>query len=258
MEIRSRHPVRVLMPRRRMSRASRFFLRFFIILFIILVGLIYFVEFKLHPILKEVATSRASTLAISLISKAVNEKLSEENIKYSDVVKFEKDEKGNITALTTDTVKMNLLQAELSDCVIKKLQLDDIKVSVPIGNIINGELLTGRGPRIYFKLIPVSNVTTKISNLFTSAGINQTRLQIMLDVNVNMSVLLPISSTSTDVKTSICIAETVVVGAVPNSYTQVDEFDRDTVDQLNDYGESTKGDDVKVPKTDTSKSSASK
>jgi len=229
MEVRNRYA----RPYRR-RRKSIFRL---IIIFLIIIGFgIYTFEFRLRPLLAEVATSKAHNIALSLISRAINEKLTEEGIDYNDIVKLEKGASGNVTALITDTVKLNMLQSRLAESILQKMKIEQVEASLPIGNLINGELLTGRGPRLHFKLVPFGNVVTDIENLFTAAGINQTRHQIMLNVNVTIGILLPISSVTTEVKTSVCIAETVIVGSVPEAYTSIDEFDRGTVDNINDYG----------------------
>ena len=65
-------------------------------------------------------------------------------------------------------------------------------------------------------------------NTFTAAGINQTKHQIRLVVDVSVSILLPGFTTGTRVRNSFTVAETVIVGTVPESYTYF---------QSNDIGE---------------------
>jgi len=65
----------------------------------------------------------------------------------------------------------------------------------------------------------VGSSTANLRNEFTSSGINQTRHQIIMDVDVRISVLLPGCVTSVPVSQSFSVAETVLVGAVPENYT---------------------------------------
>ena len=75
-----------------------------------------------------------------------------------------------------------------------------------------------------------------MSNLFTDAGINQTSHKVMLDVNATIKVLVPFSSVTEDITTSICIAETVIVGSVPEAYTKVDYAPESAIGDVMDFG----------------------
>jgi hypothetical protein len=86
-------------------------------------------------------------------------------------------------------------------------------------------LLAGRGPLITVKMQSVGSSTARLVNRFTSAGINQTKHQILLNVDVYVSILLPGFTTATKVSNSFTVAETVIVGSVPDSYTYFDSDD---------------------------------
>jgi len=69
--------------------------------------------------------------------------------------------------------------------------------------------------------MPSGSVVTSVSNVFDSAGINQTRHQIMLNIKSTVSVIIPGYITSVPVETNMCIAESVIVGLVPDTYANV-------------------------------------
>ena len=92
-------------------------------------------------------------------------------------------------------------------------------LSIPIGTLTGSSLLAGRGPTVKVKMQSVGSTTASFRNTFSSAGINQTRHQILLDVTVSVSILLPGFRTSTKVSNEISVAETVIVGSVPENYT---------------------------------------
>ena len=81
----------------------------------------------------------------------------------------------------------------------------------------------------------VGSTTASFRNTFGSAGINQTRHQILLDVQVNMSILLPGFRTSTKVNNEISVAETVIVGSVPENYTYFSTSPNEIDDYAEDY-----------------------
>jgi sporulation protein YunB len=170
------------------------------------------------------ATENARSIGAMVISEAINEEIEENNISYNDLISFEKGNNGNIAALKTDIIMINRLKSSLSVVILNKLSdINIMNLYIPIGNLFNGEFLSGRGPMLEVKILPVGSVSTDISNIFTSSGINQTRHQIMLDVRVTLTVILPFSAESVDISTAICIAETVIIGDVPDTYLQAGE-----------------------------------
>ena len=192
---------------------------FFIVIILFFVIVLKYSESRVRPIIVSMADAHARSIGAKVVSEAINEEIENNNISYDDLITFEKDESGRIAALKTDIIMINRLKSKLSVVILNKLSdIDDINLYIPLGNIINGEFFSGRGPEIEIIVIPVGSVTTNITNVFTSAGINQTRHQIMLEVNVTVSVIMPFSVESTDISTSMAIAETIIVGDVPEMY----------------------------------------
>ena len=92
------------------------------------------------------------------------------------------------------------------------------ELSIPVGTLTGSALLAGRGPRISVRMESVGSSSARFENRFTSAGINQTNHRIVLEVNVSVSILLPGFTTATQVANEVTVAETVIVGAVPDTY----------------------------------------
>jgi len=197
------------------------FLIFLAVIILFAAVVLKYSEYKIRPVIASMAAVHAESIGSKVVSEAINEEIEENNISYDDLISFEKDESGKIAALKTDIIMINRLKSKLSVVILNRLlDLDDINLYIPVGNLINGEFFSGRGPKIEIIVIPIGSVTTNITNVFTSAGINQTRHQIMLEVYVTVSIIMPFSVESTDIYTSIAIAETIIVGDVPNMYME--------------------------------------
>ena len=197
------------------------FLVFLLMLLFAAFGIMKYAEINIRPIIVSMAEAHAKSIASRVVGEAINDEIVANNINYDDLVSFEKDTNGKITALKTNIITVNQLKSRLSVDILNKLaNMSDINLYIPVGNLVDGEFFSGRGPRLEIILLPVGSVTTNITNVFSSAGINQTRLQIMLEVRVTVSIIMPFSVESTDVSTSIAIAETIIVGDVPNMYMQ--------------------------------------
>ena len=152
------------------------------------------------------------------------------------MVYLEKDTAGNITALKTNMAEMNRLKTSilsLLDDRIYDISIDDI--SIPIGSLLFPDLFYGRGPKLPVRIISCSTSSAEFRNLFSEAGINQTLHQIALDVTVTISVMLPTGSLDVDVASEVIVAETVIVGTVPDHYVNFDGTKENTASAAEDY-----------------------
>ena len=168
---------------------------------------------RMQGLLRELAVAR-------VISEAVGDAIADGSFQYDRMIAFETDNEGRITAVKSNMTEFNRLQTVVLDQVLARIsEVSTRELSIPIGSLTGTALLAGRGPRITVRMQSVGSSTANLRNEFTSSGINQTRLQIIMDVDVRVSVLLPGCVTSVPVSQSFSVAETVLVGAVPENYT---------------------------------------
>ena len=175
---------------------------------------------RIDPLVSELARAEVADLASDLITQAINDQISSGNVQYQAMVTLERDYSGNITALTANMQEMNRLKTQLLSTLDASAQsLAREKISVPLGNITGIQLLSGRGPDIPIKIIAISSSDAVFRGEFEDAGINQTIHRIMMDVSLELVILLPNGTESERVTTDVCVAETVLLGDVPGSYT---------------------------------------
>ena len=209
------------------------FILFYVILFTFIIVLI---DFKIRPIIKTMSAYQAKVYSNKIINDAIYEELVEEKIIYSNIVNISFDENGQVSSLQTDIISLNRLRSRIVNSVIKSLhEIDHQEIRIPIGTLTGVQLLSGRGKKILFKIIPTGYIETSLSNKFDTAGINQTRHQIMLNLKLTVTAIIPGFSTTTDISSNICLAETVIVGTVPDAFTEVLD-DQDVTGKIFDYG----------------------
>ncbi|MBC3937573.1 MULTISPECIES: sporulation protein YunB [Anaerotruncus] len=197
----------------------------------------FWVDGRIRPLISTVSTYQSKLVATRAVNDAVLRVISEENITYGKVMNAVLDEKGKVTTVTTNMVALNRLKAEINNAVSDELQKGiDQPIDLPLGTLLGGHFLSGRGPNVQFKVVPMGYTETQIYNKFQSAGINQTLHQVMVTVNTRVAAILPLYTVETDVSTDICIAETVIVGEVPQSFTDISGDNRGLIDKVNDYG----------------------
>ena len=190
----------------------------------------------MEPILVSMATARVSNTVNRIVVEAVNDAIQGGEIDYGVLVEFEKDAEGHVTALKSNMAAFNRLQSRIADDILLRLsEVSTTTLAIPIGTLTGSSLLAGRGPALKVKMQSVGSTTASFRNTFGSAGINQTRHQILLDVQVNMSILLPGFRTSTKVNNEISVAETVIVGSVPENYTYFSTAPNEIDDYAEDY-----------------------
>lgn len=153
------------------------------------------------------------------INDAVYEEIEKYKTEYTDIITFEKDSEGKITALKTNIAYVNRLQTKIINKIYEVIPYAETEIiEVPVANLIGSKLFAGNKPYIPVKVISVTNVNPSFENDFSDAGINQTRHRIILNIDVELSVLVPGYSGLAYVQTAVPIAETVVVGDVPETY----------------------------------------
>ena len=191
-----------------------------------LIALLILAIIEMRFMLTRLATARASNAVNRIVTEAVNDAIDSGEFQYDKLIVFEKDKEQKITALQSNMPEFNRLQSRILDQILERIsEVSTHDLSIPLGSLTNVDLLAGRGPLITVKMQSVGSSTARLVNRFTSAGINQTKHQIILNVDVYISILLPGFTTTTKVSNSFTVAETVIVGSVPDSYTYFNSDD---------------------------------
>ena len=174
--------------------------------------LIGYLEIRLHPILNAMATAKVTNTVTQTLDGDPN----------GDLISMEKDSTGRVTALTSNMAELNRLRTSILSAVVTAVDtLDQEQLAIPVGNLTGINFLSGRGISLPVEVVAVGSAHAEFHNQFDYAGINQTRHQILLNVSVAVDILLPGDTLRTEVTAQVPVAETVIVGAVPDTYLQL-------------------------------------
>ena len=191
---------------------------------------------RVRPAITSVFTYQAQLAATRSVNDAVLDVIGRGGVDYQSIIHVREDAQGRVTFLETDMTAVNRLKAEITNAVSDRLNLDaQSGVQIPIGTLLGGQFLSGRGPDLTFRVISQGYAKTDFYNAFQEAGINQTLHQIMLRVEVPVSAVMPTYTVDTVVSTEVCVAETVIVGDVPQSFTEISGDHRGLLDKAGDY-----------------------
>ncbi len=176
---------------------------------------------KFGDALRSLAETQVRNTTSDLINDAIDKQIENGNIQYDRIVYFEKDLDGRITALKTNMSEVNRLKTDILNIIndeILALSLDDL--GIPVGSLILPEILSGRGPQIPVQIMSIRNSDASFSSDFREAGINQTLQQMNMHVSVDVTVLVLGETNSFTISSQVVVAETIIVGDVPNTYFQ--------------------------------------
>ena len=174
-----------------------------------------------HDAAVALARTQVMNVTSDLINEAIDRQLEEDSIAYDRMVYFEKDLQGRITALKTNMGLINRLKTDTLGRINDQIMaLDPDHIGIPLGSLLLPELLGGKGPRIQIRVLSIRNSEGDFHSTFSEAGINQTLHQLTMMVRVDVAVLVLGRTESFTVESEVVVAQTVIVGAVPETYLQ--------------------------------------
>ncbi|MBQ1264265.1 MAG: sporulation protein YunB [Oscillospiraceae bacterium] len=186
---------------------------------VIAAGILYL---RYTPFVREAARITVINAASGKITDAVTEQIMQGSVDYDRLVLLEKDTQGNITAVRTNMQQMNRFKLEsmnrLGDML---LDMDMEQLAIPLGSIVMPEFFAGSGPTLPIRILSMNTSESEFISDFSQAGINQAIHQIIMRVCIDLTVLTPAGLEHVEVSSDVPIAETVIVGTVPESYFTV-------------------------------------
>lgn len=199
---------------------KRFFRGVALIAAVVAVLLLLFRRRYNEPI-RTLAQTQITNATSDLINDAIDHQIETGDIHYDRIVYFEKDLNGRITALKTNMSEVNRLKTSTLNLINDEiLALDTSDIGIPLGNLFVAEIFSGKGPTIPVEIISIRNSDAYFTSNFTQAGINQTLHQLSMSVLVDVSVLVLGETASFTVTSEVVVAETIIVGDVPDTFFQ--------------------------------------
>ena len=196
---------------------------FRLFIFLILVLLCIFLGFrkKYQEAIFALSETQVKNATSDLLNDAIDRQIDAGDIHYDRMVYFEKDLDGRITALKTNMSEVNRLKTSVLNRINNDvLTMDTSQLGAPLGSLILPEFLSGKGPSIPVHILSIRNSDAEFLSDLTQAGINQTLHKLIMEVSVDVSVLILGQTGSFTITSEVVVAETVIVGQVPDTFLQ--------------------------------------
>ena len=195
------------------------------------------VFFEVKPLVFTYAKSTAETVLLNSANEAVLNVLNKNTITYSKISNVSRDTENNITGIEINIELINTLKSSISNEISKIVGVNNIyDLYIPFGTLIGNEYTTGFGPKVKFKMQLTETAVVDFKSAFTDAGINQVLHQIIIKIDISANILMIGFTEGFSVHTSAIAAQTVIVGVVPDSFTNVIERPGDDIaDEIFNY-----------------------
>lgn len=215
-----------------------------ILIFILTISLILsaftvYLDFRLRAVVKVFAKSAVKTVVTNCANKASLKALGELGIDYSEIAKISRNEAGLATSVEIDSATANMVKSHITNEIAKQLESHEkVNFSVPIFAAFGIYYTALKWPRLNYTVHITTTVVSDFKSSFQGAGINQVLHQIMLTVGLESDVAVLGENTEQLTTTSFIIAETVIVGAVPEAFTSVGHATDEVMEDIFDFGAS--------------------
>lgn len=204
-----------------MRRCFRRFITVLLLIVTISIALLIVFRVKYNDSIVQLAQTQITNSTSDLINDAIDVQIEVGNIQYERIVYFEKDLDGRITALKTNMSEVNRLKTDILGIINDEiLTMDTSTLGINIGSLVLPEFISGRGPEIPIEILSIRNSDGYFESSFSEAGINQTLHQLTMHVVVDVSILVLGKTETFTVSSQVVVAETIIVGNVPDTYLQ--------------------------------------
>ena len=192
-----------------------------LILAILLVAVFLLLRDQYDRVIESLAQTQIANTTSDLTNDAISRQIASGDIRYDRIVYFEKDLDGRITALKTNMSEVNRLKTDILNLINDEiLALDTMDIGIPLGSLVLPQFFSGKGPHIPVHILSIRNSDASFASNFSQAGINQTLHQLTMVVSIDVAMLVLGKTSSFTITSEVVVAETVIVGEVPQTFLQ--------------------------------------
>ncbi len=206
------------------------------ILLLLLAVCLVLLTLRFHRIFMEYAINVCEDSAIKEINTLMEDEVFSHPDEFADLVVLERDSDNHITALRTDIIAVGKVKARIVNGLFDRLDyLEETQTEIPLGTVFAPNFFTGMGPKVKVGLAGLTQMEAQFVSAFTSAGINQTRHQILIEVHAGFRILTPFGGEDREIVSTYPVTDTVIVGTVPERYAYIGDSGSDLLGEIRDY-----------------------
>ena len=189
-----------------------------------------FLSNRIMPLYMSYSEAELKRVITTVINKSVTDDLTNQlNIDDLFIIK---NLNSNVTIVDFDSVILNRVMSSIADIVytnlnlinekdretLEKYKLTESIFYIPTGAVFNTPLLSNVGPRIPIKMELISSVNPNIKTEVKEYGINNSLVEVFLEVNASIKMILPMYKDEMEVTVIVPLAVRLIQGSVPEYY----------------------------------------
>lgn len=175
---------------------------------------------SISPRIVAYCEARVRSMSTQAINRALF--LSFSATTYSDIIRIDKNDRGEIVLLQANSLLINEIAKSMSSNTEFFLStIVEQGIDIPLGTLSNMTIFSGKGPNINIVFTPLPTVACVFKSEFETAGINQTRHKIYLEILTSITIIIPTATKIIDLTNQILICENIIVGQIPETFLQM-------------------------------------
>ena len=189
-----------------------------IVIFLIVVSSVMNIMIKaIDSMIEKQGGIRAKSIATVLTNQATSKIMAK--YEYLDIANIERDSNGSVTTISANAITINKIISDIPVELDNRLNDDQYSAfKIRLGTMLGMKIFANRGPCVKFRISDMGVLDTELRSEFTSVGINQTLHRIYLQIDTKVSILTPYRSIEEKISNQVLLAETVIVGNIPQTY----------------------------------------
>ncbi len=198
-------------------------IKLLVIIAIIFIVIFLYFHFYVNPQIVNANIASIKSNAITVINMATSGTISSND--YDNLITVSKDNDGNVTLLEVNAKNVNKLNNDIMIEIQTELDKGNLlNYNLPLGTFTGLPILSGIGPKIKLKIVPIGNVKTTYRSQIASLSINQSYHKIYLTISIDVCIFLPLYTQNVTISNQILIGENIIVGQIPSTYLNTDNL----------------------------------
>ncbi len=196
------------------------FLWYILLLLAAIAAVFIWINIKVRPFMVSVTRGYAENVVSNTLNALIDEIMQNEDFTFVNVIK---DSQGRVVAVTMNSADTNVFMTRISIGLKNRIaDMEQVEAKIPIGNFLPYPFLAGLGPEVSVKFLVLANTAVSAREEFVSKGINQSLYTLSLHVVTDVGIYIPAMHSSVTVENEVPVAQTLIVGNVPDTYTNVE------------------------------------
>ena len=184
---------------------------------IVLCAVAVLFTYQVEPTVSDICDYKCKILAYDMINDSIDEEFEAEDFTCDDFLTIMTDNEGEIIAVNTNMINANTIVSRVANSVRRRFESTKVYTEyVKFGDLAGSGLIYNRGFDVPIHIEPQGWIETDIVSNFTETGINQTTLEIIIEVKIVLTSQLPLYSRATETVVQVPIAQTLINGKIPN------------------------------------------